>query len=124
MAQPLFSVITPVLIGVADVSAYVETLKRQTCLDWEAIVVDDCSTDGTDELLNDLIAGDHRFRYTRNTLPRLVPGPYQARNVGLSLARGEYVCFLDIDDRWLPDKLKLQAAELEDNPDLRLVFSA
>jgi|694.fasta_scaffold55245_4 teichuronic acid biosynthesis glycosyltransferase TuaG len=121
--QPRFSVITPVLNGLKHVPSYVECLKRQTYTNWEAIVIDDGSTDGTNELLQELTAGDSRFRYTYNTLPRQVPGPYQARNVGLELVRGEFICFLDIDDYWLPNKLIIQTAQLKRKPHLRLLYS-
>jgi teichuronic acid biosynthesis glycosyltransferase TuaG len=122
--QPRFSVITPVRNGLSDIHSYVEGLQSQTFAHWEAIVIDDGSTDDSEELLCQLTASDSRFRITRNTLPRQVPGPYQARNVGLSLACGEFVCFLDIDDRWLPQKLATQAAQLDANPQLRLLYSS
>jgi len=87
-------------------------------------VIDDGSTDGTKEILQRLTAEDSRFLLTHNSLPRLVPGPYQARNVGLRLARGKFVCFLDIDDRWLPNKLAEQAMQIDKNPELRLLYSS
>ena len=122
--QPRFSVITPVRNGLRDVHAYAECLKSQTYRHWEAIVVDDGSCDGGIELLQQLTAGDPRFRLTHNTLPKQIPGPYQARNAGLTLARGEFVCFLDIDDRWLPNKLAAQAAQLDANSKLQMVYAA
>lgn len=123
MLQPRFSVITPVRDGIHNVPAYIECLQKQTFVDWEAIVVDDGSTDKTKELLIQLTAGDHRFLITSNTMPRKVSGPYQARNIGLNMARGEFICFLDIDDRWLPNKLTAQAAHLDRDPQLRLLYS-
>lgn len=122
--KPRFSVITPVLNGYRDAPAFVESLQRQRFTDWEAIVIDDGSTDGTMEILHRLTAGDSRFRLTRNTMPRQVQSPYQARNVGLNLALGKFICFLDIDDRWLPEKLAFQAAQLDANPGLQLLYSA
>ena len=122
--QPRFSVITPVRNGLRDVHSYVECLQSQTYRHWEAIVVDDGSWDGGIELLQQLTAADPRFRLTHNSLPKRIPGPYQARNLGLSLARGEFVCFLDIDDRWLPHKLAAQAAHLNSEPTLQLLYSA
>jgi teichuronic acid biosynthesis glycosyltransferase TuaG len=124
MLVPHFSVITPVLNGLRDIPGYVKALQSQSCRDWEAIVVDDGSSDGGLELLQRLTTGDTRFRLTRNTLPRQIPGPYQARNVGLSLARGKFVCFLDIDDRWLPHKLESQNTRLKHNPEIKLLYSA
>lgn len=123
MNQPKFSVITPVLNGRKDIASYVESLKSQTCKDWEAIVVDDGSTDGSEQLMRQLTAGDWRFRITVNNAHREVRGPYQARNLGLNIARGKFICFLDIDDRWLPHKLATQSEQFEINPELRLVYS-
>ena len=122
--QPRFSVITPVRNGLQDIHTYVEGLQSQTYPHWEAIVVDDGSSDGGIEVLQRLTRADPRFRLTQNTLPKLVPGPYQARNVGLGLAQGEFICFLDIDDRWLPHKLAAQATRLDANPQLQLLYAA
>lgn len=119
-----FSVITPVLNGASDVFGYVESLKLQTYLNWESIIVDDGSTDATLDLLGEAISGDQRFRLASNSLPRKVSGPYQARNLGLSLAQGDFICFLDIDDRWLPNKLESHASQLLNNDHLRLIYSA
>lgn len=124
MAFPRFSVITPVLNGANDVHKYVETLKSQTFTDWESIVIDDGSTDATLCILKECIAGDHRFRIEHNTLSREVPGPYQARNIGLRLATGDFVCFLDIDDIWFPCKLEIQDKQLNLNSDIRLLYSS
>ena len=66
---------------------------------------------------------DPRFCLTRNTLKKQIAGPYQARNIGLNLARGDFICFLDIDDRWLPHKLSAQAEQLSINKELKLIFA-
>jgi len=122
--KPFFSIITPVLNGAAEAPGYFESLKDQTFISWEAIIVDDGSTDNTLEILDALIAGDSRYRTLHNELPRQVNGPYQARNVGLNRAQGKFVCFLDIDDRWPPYKLWEQAEMLLANPGLCLLYSS
>lgn len=83
--QPRFSVITPVRNGLRDVHRYVECLQSQTYRHWEAIVVDDGSCDGGMELLQQLTAADPRFRLNHNSLPKQIPGPYQARNLDPTL---------------------------------------
>jgi len=98
-------------------------LLDQTYPDWEAIIVDDGSNDGSYELLTKITRKDSRFRVTRNTLPKKVAGPYQARNVGLDMASGNFICFLDIDDRWLPQKLAIQADQLCANKKLKLIYA-
>jgi teichuronic acid biosynthesis glycosyltransferase TuaG len=119
-----FSVITPVWNGIRHVDSYVRCLRLQTFTNWEAIVIDDGSTDSSSERFQELTAADPRFRLAHNTLKRKLAGPYQARNIGLSLARGQFVCFLDIDDCWLPHKLASQNTHLAANPQTRLLYSA
>ena len=113
----------PVLNGARDVYGYIDTLKKQKFSNWESIIVDDGSTDGTIAMLNKCIAGDKRFYVVCNTLEREIPGPYQARNFGLKIAHGDFICFLDIDDRWLPDKLEIQSKQLKSNPEYCLLYS-
>jgi teichuronic acid biosynthesis glycosyltransferase TuaG len=103
---------------------YVNCLQAQTYTNWEAIVIDDGSNDGSPELLLSLTAGDPRFRLILNTTPREIQGPYQARNTGLMVARGDLICFIDIDDQWLPDKLLRQKMLLDTQPSVKLVYSA
>jgi len=121
--RPYFTVITPVLNGKSHAKFYVQSLQNQTFVNWEAIVIDDGSTDGTIDILRKLSYGDSRFCIMANTLKREVPSPYQARNTGINKARGEFICFLDIDDTWLPHKLAEQKIQLEKNPRLCLIFS-
>jgi len=121
---PFFSVITPVFNGEDHVAGYVRTLLGQTFGDWEAIVVDDGSTDGTAGLLAEAAALDPRFRIFRNQLDKKVAGPYLARNIGIELARGEFLCFLDIDDRWHLGKLAFHSQVLCKDRVLSLLFSA
>ena len=120
---PQFSIITPVLNGFRFLSFYVKCLQAQTFTDWEAIVVDDGSSDGTIQFFRHLTCDDSRFTLVCNTRLREVSGPYQARNVGLALARGAFICFLDIDDYWAPRKLEYQQACIARNPCIKLIFS-
>ena len=121
---PLFSIVTPVYNGIQFLESYVSGLQQQQYCDWEAIVIDDCSTDRTLEILETLVSCDRRFRLARNTWPKKISGPYQARNLGIELARGIWICFLDIDDIWLPCKLARQAHKLQARPQLQLLYSA
>ncbi len=108
-----FSVVTPVLNGRDFVSRYVSCLKSQVFRNWEALIVDDGSDDQTVELLHSLTHGDPRFRILFNPLVKQVNGPYQARNHALSLVRGDYICFLDIDDFWHPEWLASLSRHIE-----------
>lgn len=121
--EPFFSVITAMKNGRNYLSSYVEVLKQQDFQNWEAIVIDDGSTDGNIQLLDNYISGDIRFHIAIKTRSKNIPGPYQAHNHGLQVAKGEWICFLDIDDAWLPNKLKYQALILQAHPKLKILYS-
>jgi glycosyltransferase involved in cell wall biosynthesis len=96
-----------------------QSVRDQTFEDFECIVVDDGSADG--EELKAVVEGlsDPRFRY----VVRENGGGGAARNTGIDEAKGEFVAFLDSDDRWLPEKLAVQAEQLQRFPD-RVVYCA
>ena len=96
---PLLSVIIPVYDSRPYLSDCLKSLKRQTLRDWEAILVDDGSTDGSDEVLKAYAEADGRFRYAHQSNS----GLSVARNTGLALAKGIYVAFLDSDDWFVSD---------------------
>ena len=98
----------------------IDSVLKQTCQDWELLVVDNGSTDQT----RTVVAGyrDARVRYILNEAPT---GSCAApRNIGIQQARGRYVAFLDDDDVWYPDKLAVCVRELEAHPDAALVCHA
>src|SRR5438093_11024690 len=74
-----------------------ESVRRQTFPHWEAIVVDDSSTDDTDRRVADIIAHDPRIRWRPREVGEM-PGACAARNRGLACSHGEFVIFLDSDD--------------------------
>ncbi|HEX8551481.1 MAG TPA: glycosyltransferase family 2 protein [Abditibacteriaceae bacterium] len=84
----------------------------------EVIIVDDGSTDNTWDVLQMLYGTNPRVRLFRTENS----GVARARNFGLKQARGEFIAYLDHDDVWLPDKLKLQHAEITKNPDVGVVY--
>lgn len=88
----------------------VESVRAQTFEDWELVVVDDGSADDTGDVALRFAAADARVRYVR----RPNGGQAAARNTGLGEARGRLVAFLDADDLWLPEKLALQIAVMEE----------
>ena len=109
----MISVVIPVFNGAAYVGQAIESVLDQTLAPTEVVVVDDGSSDSTAEVV-------HRYPvlYRRQTNQ----GPGAARNLGIRESRGELLAFLDADDLWLPEKLRLQKAALDENPDLQLVF--
>lgn len=125
MENSFFSIVTPVHNGGIFVDSYVESLLAQTFASWQSIVVDDCSNDDTFQRLRAATRGDKRFvirRVRAEELPKSFPGPYMARNIGLSHASGKFICFHDIDDYWLPNKLSDQFALVSQNSSLKLVY--
>jgi glycosyltransferase involved in cell wall biosynthesis len=92
-------------------------VQRQTVQDLEIIVIDDGSTDDTQDVLRSIDEPRLRFYRTENR------GISAARNEGLRRAAGRFIAFLDADDRWLPQKLELQLQMMEGEPDLGAVFT-
>lgn len=107
--SPLFSVILPTRDRAATLGRAITSVIRQSCGDFELIVIDDGSTDATPEVLREF-AADARLRVER-TEPR---GSAAARNRGAALARGRYLAFQDSDDEWAPRKLERAREILEE----------
>jgi hypothetical protein len=102
VAEPFASVVVPTHQRRALVQRAVRSALNQQFPSFEVIVVDDGSTDGTRDALARLVdQGLIRYEWQPNR------GPSAARNVGIGLARGEVVAFLDSDDWWLPDHLSV-----------------
>lgn len=108
---PKISVITPAYNAEGLINRTIRSVIDQSFSDWEMIVVDDCSTDGTREVVKVWSRADSRIKL--ESLAKNFGGPAGPRNVGVRLARGEYVAFLDADDIWHPRKLEIQLDLLE-----------
>ncbi len=103
--KPMISVIMPAYQAECYIGQAIESVQNQNCKEsWELLVIDDCSTDNTQKEVRKYTA-DNRIRYVRRKRNK---GVAAARNLGIRLARGTYVAFLDADDWWDADKLKLQ----------------
>ncbi|MGH9022861.1 MAG: glycosyltransferase [Acidimicrobiia bacterium] len=103
----LVSIVVPARDAAGTVADALESLVSQTLSEWEAIVVDDGSTDDTAEVVARLAKTDSRIHLARHTRGR---GTGAARNTGLGLARGEWLVFLDADDELAPDHLERMLA--------------
>jgi teichuronic acid biosynthesis glycosyltransferase TuaG len=101
----LVSIITPAYRAGAFVQETIRSAQRQQHVEWEMLVVDDCSPDDTSERVSEVARTDERVRLIRQPTNR---GPAVARNTALEAARGRFVAFLDSDDLWLPAKLSTQ----------------
>lgn len=110
ITMTLVSVIIPTHDRVTFVGGAIETVLSQTHDEVEVLVVNDGSTDGTREVLERYEDYDDRVRAFHRPTNR---GIADGRNYALSRARGEYVCVLDDDDRWHPEKVAAQLAVME-----------
>lgn len=96
------SIIIPVYNAAGTVQRAIRSVLAQTDEDWQLIVVDDCSSDGTLQQVRMLTQHDPRFVVLQQAENS---GPSAARNRGLDHAHGDFICFLDSDDELLPDAL-------------------
>lgn len=108
--QGLVSIIMPSYNTAPYIKKTIESVLNQTYTNWELLLVDDCSTDNTDEVLATII--DSRIRYFKNEKNS---GAAVSRNKALREARGQWIAFLDSDDLWLPEKLEKQIQFMEKN---------
>lgn len=118
-AGSLVSVIIPTYNRPEYVRKAVESVMAQTFQDWELILVDDGSIDGTNEVLQSYVRQDRRIRALRQANG----GTAAARNAGLREASGRYAAFLDDDDEWLPQMLAVEVAFMESHPEIGLCYS-
>ncbi len=117
MNTPTISVIIPVYNGERTIIETINSVQKQTFSDFELIVINDGSTDGTLRLLNEI--KDSRlkvFSYSNGGLS-------ESRNRGITHAKGEFITFLDADDLWTDDKLELQLQALQKNPEAGVAYS-
>ena len=115
---PVVTVVIPTRNRSGRVVGAIASAQRQTLADLEILVVDDASGDDSTAVVQKVAAEDARVRLIHQSSQRGAPA---ARNRGLDERRGEFVAFLDDDDRWLPTKLETQLALLRARPDLVVV---
>lgn len=109
----LVSIIVPVYNVKKYITETMECVRKQTYEAWELLLVDDCSSDGTTELMRQYLdeVQDERIRVIQQSVNG---GAARARNRGLEEATGRYIAYLDADDLWVPDKLERELAFMQD----------
>ncbi len=107
MNTPLISIIIPTYNRAHLISRTLDSVLAQTYINWECIVVDDGSTDETEQLLTEYCNNDNRFQYHNRPVDRS-KGANACRNYGFELSKGEYLNWFDSDDEMLEDKLEKQ----------------
>ena len=101
----LVSIITPAYNCASTIAETIESVLNQTYEIWEMLVVDDCSTDTTSEVVMNYVQNDSRIKLIKLEKNS---GSAFARNAGIARANGRYIAFLDSDDLWKPCKLEKQ----------------
>jgi glycosyltransferase involved in cell wall biosynthesis len=117
MAIAVVSIIIPTYNRAHLVAEAIESALDQTNSDFELIVVDDGSTDNTEEIVRSF--RDDRLKYVKQSNQ----GVSAARNTGIATAKGEFIAFLDHDDLFLPEKVSVQLARIRHDPKVGLVYS-
>ena len=108
----LVSIITPSYNTAGFIAETIRSVQSQTYPNWEMIIVDDCSSDNTDEVVKPFLASDKRIKYVKNDRNS---GAAVSRNKALRMAQGKWVAFLDSDDLWMPEKLERQLRFMVEN---------
>ena len=103
--EPLISVVIPVYNRAATIFDCLRSVQAQTYQNWEVIVADDGSRDGTPEITERVAREDARIRLVRQDRNR---GAQAARNSGIHAAKGDWIAFLDSDDQYLPHSLEVR----------------
>ena len=114
------SIITPSYNSSGFISNTIGSVIDQAVSNWELIIVDDCSTDNSVEVIQGFVDKDPRIKLIQLTENS---GAAVARNKGIEAAKGRYIAFLDSDDAWSPDKLAKQLAFMQAN-DYPFTFAA
>ena len=111
------SLIMSVYNGEDYLAEAIESVLNQTFRDFELIVINDCSTDGTKEILDKFASLDDRVKVHENEVNLRLPS---SLNKAISLAQGKYIARMDADDICLPERLEKQYKFMEENPDIAL----
>ena len=112
MKEELVSIVVPVYNCEKFIRQTINTVKKQTYNNWELLLVNDCSTDRSKEIIIKELKDDDRIKLLeleKNS------GAAIARNKGIENARGKYIAFLDADDLWNEEKIEKQIRFMKDN---------
>ena len=110
MNRPLISIIIPVYNAEKFIEDTINTVINQTYDNYEIILIDDCSTDNSVNIINKYLNDNIRLYKNKENI-----GVGLTRNVGIKHSKGDYIAFLDADDLWDKDKLEKQVKFMQDN---------
>lgn len=120
MSQPLISIVLPTYNGARYLEEAVDSCRQQTFTEWELIIVDDASTDGTPEIVSRLAAEDARIRCIRHSENRKLPA---ALNTGFSAAQGRFFTWTSDDNRYEPTALEAMHDFLRQHDQVDIVYT-
>ncbi len=114
ISSPTVSIITPCYNSSKTIAQTIESVRQQTFQDWEMLIVDDCSTDNSAQIIAEYQGQDSRIKYFKTDKPS--GSPSLPRNIGIENSTGKWIAMLDSDDMWMPKKCQEQLDfALEDN---------
>lgn len=119
--DPLISIIMPVRNGGQFIGGSIRSVIAQTYENWELVIVNDHSSDATSDIVKEFIKSDKRIRLINLRGKR--SGAACSRRCAINNSRGSWIAFLDSDDKWAPEKLRLQMDEAVKSGS-RLIFTA
>ena len=111
-STPLISIIIPTYNHANFLGKALESIIHQTYSNWEAIVIDNHSTDETNQVIYKF--NDRRIRYLKISNDGIIA---KSRNLGINVAKGEWIAFLDSDDWWTKDKLEICSKNISEKVD-------
>ena len=110
--QDKVTVVTPVWNSEKYIEKTIRSVQDQTYTNWEMIIVDDCSTDCTVEIIEKIARSDNRIKVLQQSVNS---GAAKARNRSVLEGQGRFIAYLDADDIWKPEKLEKQVKFMKDN---------
>jgi teichuronic acid biosynthesis glycosyltransferase TuaG len=115
------SIILPVYNAELHLKSTIDSILNQTYPYFELIIIDDCSTDSSYNIITTFIQNDNRIFYFK--LKKNSGGPATPRNFGINKAKNSLIAFVDSDDIWHPQKLEIQYDFLKNNPNIKFISS-
>lgn len=113
----LISIIIPTYNRAYLIGETLDSVLAQTYTNWECIIVDDGSTDNSEEVIKEYTKKDHRFQYHHRP-DNKQKGPNSCRNYGYQLSKGDYINWFDSDDLFFPEALSVRLNEFDNNTDV------
>ncbi len=110
--MPKVSIVLPTYNGEKYIRESIDSVMNQTFTDWELIIVNDCSSDGTVEIINEYVKMDKRIRTINNVVNQKLP---RSLNIGFREAKGEYLTWTSDDNKYLPQAIEEMVHFLDEN---------